>query len=278
MADQEHTPAQRGIPNGTPADAPPIPRSVQAQVVVRSAWIQSSLNYQGMQNLGRLFCLVPVARWLKLEKSEWPGFVRRHLGLFNSNPFISPLGLGALARLEADHKRGAQPLAGSMIERFSERLSTPLGAVGDELFWAAVRPQMVLLGCLVALTAGMWGPITLVVGFTAWQALYRWKTFTWGWVSGSQVASVLRDRRLRLPAQRAGLVAAACAGSLGVLLFLRHQGQIAGGHSWWSGAAFLVAAVSAGIWVHAQRPPTWALIGGLGWGLLASVGEHLFAR
>lgn len=261
-------------------NAPPqIPRSVQARLVIRSAWVQASLNYVGMQNLGRLFCLVPVARWLKLEPSEWVDFVRRHLTTFNSNPFISPLGLGALARMEADHKRGIARLPEGMIERFGERLSTPLGAVGDELFWAAVRPQMVLLGTLVALLAGVWGPAVFLVGFAVWQAIYRWKTFSWGWAAGQQVASILRDRRLRVPARRAGLVAAACAGAVAVVLFAGRTGQVVGAPATWlSALVFVAAAVSAAIWIRRQRAETWALVGGVALGLAASAVERLFVR
>lgn len=261
------------------ADLLPIPWSVQAQMVIRSAWVQASLNYVGMQNLGRLFCLVPVARWLRLDRTEWSDFIGRHLGTFNSNPFISPLGIGALARMEADHKLSKRLLREGVIERFSDLLSTPLGAVGDELFWAAVRPQMVLLGSLVALMTGLWGPILFLGGFTAWQAFYRWKTFTWGWMSGQQVASVLRDRRLRVPAQWAGLVAAACAGWVALILFFQQAGRITNAvSSWLPGIVFVAAAGTAVVWIRRQRPATWTLVGGIGWGLLAGIGEWLIER
>lgn len=260
------------------SDTPPIPRAVQAKVVIRSAWVQASLNYAGMQNLGRLFCLVPVARWLKLERSEWPDFIRRHLGMFNGNPFISPLGIGALARMEADHKLGRAPLREGVIERFSERLSTPLGAVGDELFWAAVRPQMVLLGVLIALLSGVWGPIVFLLGFTVWQAIYRWKTFSWGWASGQQVASVLRDRRMRAPAHWAGLVAAMCAGGALVLLWMRVKHGAGTVPSWLLGLVFVLATTGGAVCVHRRRSATWALVGGVAWGLLACVGEGLLTR
>jgi len=261
------------------AEAPAIPLRVRLGVVLRSAWLQASLNYEGMQNLGCLFCLVPVALWLKLDRQEWRAFVRRHLGLFNSNPFISPLGLGALARLEADHHRGARPLAEDTIERFSARLSAPLGAVGDSLFWAAVRPQMVLLGSLVALLAGGWGLAVLLVGFAAWQWTYRWLTFSWGWTLGTQVGVMLRDWRLRRPAQIAGLIAATCAGALVVVLFLRGYARVTGtAPDWRSSAVFIVAAIGAGVLGYGRRHATWALLGGMGLGIVASIVLLLLGR
>jgi len=227
-----------------------------------------------MQNLGRLFCLVPVARWLRLDRSEWRDFVGRHLALFNSNPFISPLGIGALARLEADHKQGRRALREGVIERFSERLSTGLGAAGDELFWAAVRPQTVLLGCLVVLLWGAWGIVVFLAGFGLWQGIYRWTTFTWGWRAGSEVASVLRERAMRVPARWAGYAAAVCAGGLTAFLAMQQMGQADQGLGrWLPGLVFAVSALGAGLWAYRQRRVTWALVGGILCGLLASAIE-----
>jgi mannose/fructose/N-acetylgalactosamine-specific phosphotransferase system component IID len=257
--------------------APPIeriPPGIQLRSVVSSFFVQSSLNHVGMQSLGRLVCLLPVAKWLGIGRLEFPALVRRHSGLFNSNPFIAPLGIGALARLEHDRVRVSSSVPEGMIERFAERVSTPLGAVGDELFWVTIRPHAVLAGVLVALVAGAWGAWVLLGLFAAWQSWYRWNTFTWGWQAGERVGTVLRGEPIRKPARYAGIAASACAGAAVVFAWAQFGVLVPGAQL--ATVAFLGAAAGGAVVVYRRKPATWAFLAGVVWSLALSVANSIF--
>jgi len=250
-----------------------VPLWVRMEVVLRAFWIQASLNYQSMQGLGRLVCLLPVMRWLSLPGKEFASFVRRHSGLFNSNPFVATLGLGALARLEFDRNANPESVPDGMIERFSERVSTPLGSVGDELFWVTLRPHAVLVGSVGALLTGAWGACLLLVVFGVWQGYYRWNSFTWGWAAGARIAAVLQSERFRRPAKYAGWIASGCAGAAVALLLvnspagaLTAKAQVVA-----FGGAFAGACAA----LSQRKPATWALLAAVGWAIVVSFGAKM---
>ncbi len=243
------------------------------EVVLRAFWIQASLNYQSMQGLGRLVCLLPVMRWLGMPRKESASFVRRHSGLFNSNPFVATLGLGALARLEFDRNANPESVPDGMIERFSERVSTPLGSVGDELFWVTLRPHAVLLGSLGALLTGAWGACFLLVVFGVWQGYYRWNSFAWGWTSGARIASVLQSERIRKPAKYAGWIASGCAGAAAALLLVNSPAGALAART--QLVAFAGAFAGACVALSHRKPATWALLVAIGWAVVVSFGAKM---
>ena len=246
-----------------------LPARTRLAVVLRSLFIQATLNFEGMQNLGRVFCLIPVVRVLKLDEERFQQFIERHLSYFNSNPFISPLGLGAMARAEAEAAPSGNMLATSFIERFSLLLSTPLGAAGDALFWAAVRPQNVLLGTALVITVGPWGALAAIAGFMTWSIVFRWVTFQWGWAEGIAVSSVFKEGRLNRFTRFAGTGAALLAGFLVTFLYL-WWGFSPGATSTTSVEAalptvtFVACGVVSGSLILKQMHPVWALVSALG--------------
>jgi mannose/fructose/N-acetylgalactosamine-specific phosphotransferase system component IID len=260
------------VDNSGKVDAPTLPFGVAVRVVFRTLWIQATLNRRGMQNIGALASLVPVAKWLKYSGTQWSDFVGRHLGIFNSNPFISPIGIGALARIEADAAHGDVSAVNTMVERFQSRLATPLGSVGDSLFWSAVRPQMALLGVLITLMWDYWGPVVFIIGFSVWQFTVRWRGLHWGWQLGPKVAVALSDSRLRKPARVAGGVAAITAGITAVVVaVILFAGENAGSDEIPAAMVFVVAAVGSAIVAGTQRPGLYALALGTACSIVASV-------
>jgi len=245
---------------------------------MRSGWIQATLHEGGMQNLGRLFVLVPVAKWLGLNRDGWNAFAQRHLSFFNSNPFVSPLGLGALARIEYDARTNEAATPDDMIGRFSTRLSTPLGAVGDELFWAAIRPQMSLLAVLVALFAGIWGAVVFVVGFSVYQYTIRWSLFRRGWELGTRVAEVLRDTKTKRLARYTGIAAAACAGAVFVALVVQMQTLVGDIVNATAVLVLCASAVTGFFVVRGRKSAAYALAVGLAWVGVVSIGVEVLSR
>ncbi|OGS19759.1 MAG: hypothetical protein A3J83_01325 [Elusimicrobia bacterium RIFOXYA2_FULL_40_6] len=118
-----------------------------------SFFLQTTWNYERMQNIGFAFSLMPLLRRLYPLPAERIRAIKRHLEYFNTNPYMVPIILGVVAAME--HKvAAAQPERREMQEQaittFKNNIAGPLAAIGDKFFWALWRPFSSLIG--VALT------------------------------------------------------------------------------------------------------------------------------
>lgn len=161
---------------------------VKTAVLVRSLAIQGSWNYETLTGTGFGFAILPALRALYTDPEELDAAVRRHEGSFNSHPYLAPLALGAVIRLEAD---GEAP---ELIDRFKAALRSSLGTLGDQLVWAGVRPVCLLLAlALVLLGAPWWSAVLafLCLYNAVHLALMVWG-FALGLAEGRRVAHRLR--------------------------------------------------------------------------------------
>jgi PTS system mannose-specific IID component len=136
--------------------ADPTPgRRVPWSVLLRSLAVQGSWNYETLTGTGFAFVILPALRRIHADDpAALEAAVRRHEGPFNSHPYLAPLALGAVIRMEED---GEDP---AVIERFKSALRGSLGTLGDQLIWTGWRPV-----CLLA-TLGL-----LLIGVPWWIAL-----------------------------------------------------------------------------------------------------------
>jgi mannose/fructose/N-acetylgalactosamine-specific phosphotransferase system component IID len=116
-------------------------------IFFRSFFLQAVWNYQSMLAIGFCFSLVPVVRRLYSDRDNRALFVNRHLNFFNAHPYFSSFALGAIARIEEDAAAQEKPDF-SQIERLKNALIGPLGAIGDQLVWATLKPASILIGVL----------------------------------------------------------------------------------------------------------------------------------
>jgi len=116
-------------------------------IFFRSFFIQAVWNFQSMLAVGFSYSLVPVAKRLFKSKMDRKKFFERHLNFFNAHPYFSSFALGAIARIEEDYV-----LTGKSdyqkIERLKNALIGPLGAIGDQVVWATLKPASILVGVL----------------------------------------------------------------------------------------------------------------------------------
>lgn len=124
-------------------------RSDWIAAFLRTFAVQGSWNYRTLVAGGLVNAMLPLLRRVYAgDPVRLRAAVQRHLEPFNGHPYLCPMAVTALARLEHDD---APP---ESIDRFRSALRAPLGAVGDELVWATWRPFCLLL----ALTAFcVWG-------------------------------------------------------------------------------------------------------------------------
>lgn len=183
-----------------------------ARAFVRTFAVQGSWSYTAYLSGGLAFCLLPLLRRIHAGDPEGlKGAVQRHLEPFNAHPYLAPMAVGALARMEAD---GVGP---EEIRRVRRAMVGPLGAVGDRLVWTGWRPAC-LLSAVAAYTLGA-APWTAVILFlllyNAGHLLLRAWAFRRGWRDGARALTGLSETgwgRLSARLTRlAGLLAGAAA-------------------------------------------------------------------
>lgn len=160
-------------------DRAALPRDLEQRLWWRSLALQAAWNHQRMQNLGLLHVLTPWSHWRQLDAGQRRLLARRHLGYFNTNPYLAPYILGGLVRLEDERLHG-QPVPDRLIGSFRDSLSRACGALGDELVWLGARPATMLLAVLVG-----------------WQ-------LAWPWALGVLALAALAQLSLRRRALRVG--------------------------------------------------------------------------
>jgi mannose/fructose/N-acetylgalactosamine-specific phosphotransferase system component IID len=117
------------------------------QVFIRSFLIQAVWNYQSMQSIGFCFALSPVGKKLYKTKEQRKEFFNRHLNFFNAHPYFSSFALGAMTKIEEELSGNKNPDY-ALISRFKNALLGPLGAIGDQLIWATIKPTSILIGLI----------------------------------------------------------------------------------------------------------------------------------
>jgi PTS system mannose-specific IID component len=126
---------------------------------------------------------------------------------FNSHPYLAGLALGALVRAEYDLVPGDQ------IARLRSALTSPLGALGDQFFWAGLAPATIA-AVILGVIAGQ-GLLALLVALLVYNAV-RIATGIWalrtGLASGTRVGAALGHSWLPRTTPGMGYAAAALVG------------------------------------------------------------------
>jgi PTS system mannose-specific IID component len=208
------------------------------RALLRLLAVQGTWNYERMLGVGMGYAAEPLLEDLKTVDPVRHGeAVVRSAEFFNCNPNLAGLALGATARAEYEAVPGAQ------IARLRTALCSPLGALGDELFWSGLVPALMGLALVAAaLGAGWWA----IIGFLAIYNLIRFATAVWalrtGLDAGMRVGAAISGSWIPRAVARIGPLA---GGSLGLAIpvvagwYLRGFG--------WAGAIGALAVAAVGV-------------------------------
>lgn len=163
------------------------------RLFLRSLLVQSSWNFAGMQNLGFFFMIWPALTRRALSASELASAGSRHLGNFNTHPYLAGLVVTTVIRHE---ESGGTDEA---VETLKRTLMSALGAVGDDFFWATLRPLAALIALPAAFAGLVWAPLIMLAVYNAPHLGIRAWGIRAGLENGRGVVEVLR----RLPLSRA---------------------------------------------------------------------------
>lgn len=157
------------------------------QALLRLFAVQGTWNYERMLGVGMGYAAEPLLEDLKAVDPVRHGeAVVRSAEFFNCHPNLAGLALGATARAEYEGVPGPQ------IVRLRTALCSPLGSMGDQLFWAGLVPS--LMGfTLVAIVLGA-GTSAILLFLLAYNAVRIWTAY-WslqtGMASGMKVGSAI---------------------------------------------------------------------------------------
>jgi PTS system mannose-specific IID component len=160
----------------------------------RSFLHQASWNFERMQNLGFIYQLLPGLR--HLYGGDPPAAVlQRYTGYFNTHPYLAPWVAGTVLRLETRRMAGDSPEVDAAA--FQAMVMAPYAAIGDALFWGALRPLAAVVGLFLAVQGFVWAPLVMLALFNLPHLFCR----CCGWLLGytEELRSVELLQRLRLP-------------------------------------------------------------------------------
>ena len=194
-------------------------------VLFRCLFIQGVWNYESMIGIGFCFCAIPVAKRLYKDPDKREQFLRRHLYFFNAHPYFASYALGAIAKEEEKSVRENIDQS-EHIQLFKERLTGPLGLMGDRLFWDSIKPLAAALGVLVALVAGYVGALVYLVFYNIPHLFVRIQGLWLGYKHGFQVVNYFSFKKLN---RSIGWIKAASLCVVGLLVIAASHWSLAQG-------------------------------------------------
>ncbi|MBE0603044.1 MAG: PTS system mannose/fructose/sorbose family transporter subunit IID [Deltaproteobacteria bacterium] len=182
----------------------------------RSIWrrqflIQGCWNYEGMQNVGFAYAILPALREIYFGRPEEAlKSVKRHLEFFNTHPVMGAVVLGAGVRLEERAAAGEADPGG--VGAFKLGWMGSLGAIGDSFFWGSLRPMASVAGALIGLIHPLAGIATLLVLYNVTHLAVRHRGFSAGMEGEDAAVEWLKKESLNVKTGRRKLAAALLGG------------------------------------------------------------------
>jgi PTS system mannose-specific IID component len=241
----------------------------RGRALLRLLAVQGAWSYERMIGVGMGYAAQPLLGAIAQEDpARHREATARSAEFFNCHPYLAGLALGASARAEHDRVPGAQ------IQRLRTALCSPLGALGDQFFWAGLVPLLMalaLIGVVFGGGGGLLGAVVVVYNVIR-IAVTRWALAT-GLNTGMQVGSAISSSWLPKAVSRisapAGFAVGLALPLTGLWLLLPWVAAM--------GDAVVLTGASAGIALAARRwgGPRWS---SLRVGLLLAVLTLLWTR
>lgn len=160
----------------------------------RLLFLQASWNFERIQGIGFFYALLPGLKKL-YDKEALPEAARRHVGYFNTHPYLAPLVAGAVLKLEEERANG---LAGSDvdIDDFKEMVAAPYAAIGDALFWGGLRPLVAGIALFLCVKGFIWAPLVFLFIYNLFPLMTRTIFFERGYQQGMRSVEFIQKHNL----------------------------------------------------------------------------------
>ena len=216
-------------------------RAVRQNAWRRQFFLQGCWNYEGMQNVGFAYCILPALRHIYRERpEELTKALKRHLEYFNTQPSMGGVIMGAALRLEERAASGeADPRE---IGTFKVGLMGSLGAIGDAYFWGALRPMASVAGAVLALVHPFLGIAALLLVYNLSHLSVRWKGFSAGLAGEERAVRFLKESGFAGKTEDRKIIAAILGGAYAGAVCGKTAFLFGSGHT--APAFLIVAAVT----------------------------------
>ena len=180
----------------------------RGRALLRLFAVQGVWNYERMLGVGLGYAAEPLLEDLKAaDPVRHSEAAVRSAEFFNCNPNLAGLALGATVRAEYEGVPGTQ------VARLRAALCSPLGALGDQLFWAGLLPALVGAALTaLALGASGWAIVAFLVAYN----LVRVSTAVWalrtGLATGMNVGAAIGRSWLPRAVPKVGFAAGCLVG------------------------------------------------------------------
>ncbi len=164
--------------------------------------MQAVWNFRSLISIGFSICFFPVISKLCDTPEAKKEFFQRHLKFFNAHPYFASFALGVSIRLEELRAEGQANIP-ETIDRLKDLLISPLGAVGDRLFWATIKPASLILGMVGILIAPtvLTRIIALVISFLIYNIphlYYRYEGIIEGYNHPYDIYNFISQQRFEV--------------------------------------------------------------------------------
>jgi len=212
-----HVPVPAAAPTpeaaATPAPAPRLlTRRDRWTMFGRLFLLQALWNYERMQGIGFAYALAPAARRFAKDDATAAKSLVPQVGYFNTHPVMAAVAVGVTADQLERRARGEAALDDAGLTRLKQALGASLAAMGDPLFWGAVRPLVALLAVYAwRVDRSAAGAFTMLLGYNVFAVGYRARGLAEGYARGlAYVAQLPRrlDRVTSLLRLLAGVLSA----------------------------------------------------------------------
>jgi PTS system mannose-specific IID component len=162
------------------------------RIFLRSLLVQASWSFSAMQGAGFFLMSWPALARRGAPPDQLCAGGLRHLRFYNSHPYFGGLVAAVVAREEGD---GAPP---ETVDALKQALMCALGALGDEFFWATLRPLAAVAALPAAMAGRTWAPLILLVVFNVPHLAVR----AWGVGTGLAQGRGVLEHLQRVPLAR----------------------------------------------------------------------------
>ncbi|MBW2452342.1 MAG: PTS system mannose/fructose/sorbose family transporter subunit IID [Deltaproteobacteria bacterium] len=179
----------------------------------RSLFLQTSWNFERLQNLGFLFLMLPGLR--RIYGQDLPAdLCLRHSTYFNTHPYFASMVAGTCLRIEEKQANGIETVIDT--DSFKKMVMAPFAAMGDALFWGGIRPIAAMIGLFFATQGSLWAPVVFLLLFNLPHFLFRFSGFWLGYFYELRAIEIIQrthlpDLAIRLKEMTVVLLGVLCA-------------------------------------------------------------------
>ena len=151
----------------------------------RSLTLDSSWNYERMQNIAYCYMMAPIIRRLYQTKEDRAAALKRHLEFMSVTPHICTLLVGISGAMEEENAKNPD-FDETSINAVKSSLMGPLAGIGDSFFWGTLKLIAAGVGIALASQGNIMGPILFLLIINVPHFILRYLCLDKGFKYGTQ--------------------------------------------------------------------------------------------